>query len=271
MDDHKNNKKVIKIAGAGISGITAAIVLARAGKDVEIYEQTEVVGKRFKGDFQGIENWTREEDVLDFLRKIGIEINFNYKIFGNITFWGPDNLTVELKTQKPSFYLVKRGSEEKTLDWGLQKQLEKYKNIKIFYNHPINKFHEIDIIATGPVFNDENIDGFATGYTFNTDLPDTAIAIFDEKLAKDGYSYFFVHNGYGVIATCVFNDFDKPSEYFKKLFECREKTLESCKENVKFSMENVKNFIGTGNFFLSKNKFRKKIFIGEAGGYQDFL
>jgi len=264
MNNYKNDKKVIKIAGAGISGITAAIVLARAGKNVEIYEQAEVIGKRFKGDLQGIENWTRQEDALDFLRKIGIEINFNYKVVNNVTFWGPDNFAVELKASKPPFYLVKRGPEEKSLDWGLQKQLEKHKNIKIFYNHPVKELHEIDIIATGPVFNDESIDVSAAGYTFNTDLPDTAIVIFNDELAKDGYSYFLVHNSYGVIATCIFSDFDKLIKY-------REKTLKTCQERIKFSMENVKNFIGTGNFFLGKNKLRKKIFVGEAGGYQDYL
>ena len=65
-------KKKIKIAGAGISGITSAINLVKRGYDVEIYEKKETIAHRFNGDFQGIENWTTPEDALDLIRNYGI-------------------------------------------------------------------------------------------------------------------------------------------------------------------------------------------------------
>ncbi len=52
-----DKNRTIKIAGAGISGLTAAIVLARAGYRVKVYERMNEVGKRFNGDFQGLMNW----------------------------------------------------------------------------------------------------------------------------------------------------------------------------------------------------------------------
>lgn len=55
--------KRIVIAGAGPSGLTAAINLAKAGFSVNVYEKEKDVGKRFHGDFQGIENWTTEDGV----------------------------------------------------------------------------------------------------------------------------------------------------------------------------------------------------------------
>lgn len=263
MTDLKN-EKTIKIAGAGISGITAAIALAKAGINVEIYERTNSIGTRFHGDFQGLENWTQEEDILNFLKKIGLEINFDYQTFNKITIWGPNNFLEGFTVPRSPFYMVKRGPFKGSLDSGLKKQLENNKNIKIFYNHLVKDFSKIDIIATGPVMNDKNVDAFAAGYTFNTNIPNGVILIFDDELAKDGYSYFLVSNGYGVIATCIFNN-------FKRLIEYREKTLKACKEKVNFIMRNVNKFTGTGNLFLGKKTFRKKLFIGEAGGYQDYL
>ena len=47
----------------------AAITLARSGRRVVVHEVAARVGARFDGDHQGLENWTTEEDVLDFLNR----------------------------------------------------------------------------------------------------------------------------------------------------------------------------------------------------------
>ncbi len=46
-----------KIIGAGLSGLTAAINLAKAGYKVDVYEENKDSGLRFNGDLQGLENW----------------------------------------------------------------------------------------------------------------------------------------------------------------------------------------------------------------------
>ena len=56
--------KPIHILGAGLSGLSAAIILANAGKEVHVYDVREDSGARFDGDFQGIENWTTSPDFL---------------------------------------------------------------------------------------------------------------------------------------------------------------------------------------------------------------
>ena len=43
---------VIRILGAGLSGLAAATILAKAGKKVEVHEIREDSGARFDGDFQ---------------------------------------------------------------------------------------------------------------------------------------------------------------------------------------------------------------------------
>ena len=62
----------IKIIGGGLSGLSAAITLAREGFEVDIYEIHEDVGKRFHGDIEGLENWSEKEDILKEFGKMNI-------------------------------------------------------------------------------------------------------------------------------------------------------------------------------------------------------
>ena len=73
---YQNNKKEIKIVGAGLSGLTAAINLAKAGYKVKIFEKNDIVGKRFHSDYQGIENWVYNQDTIEHLKNLNIELNF---------------------------------------------------------------------------------------------------------------------------------------------------------------------------------------------------
>ena len=71
-----SKEKYITIVGAGPAGLTAAINLANAGFETTVYEQNQNAGLRFNGDFQGLENWSDEDDTLQILNQIGIKINF---------------------------------------------------------------------------------------------------------------------------------------------------------------------------------------------------
>jgi len=256
-------KKTIKIAGAGISGLTAALNLTKAGYKVEVYDRSDITGKRFHGDFQGIENWSFEQDATEFMRKINIKINFDCTGFKKMSAWGPDNYQKNFSFNRPAFYLVKRGIEQGCLDYGLQQQVNRYNNINIVYNHPV-KNDDVDIVAAGPFRRDPYTDAMASGFTFTTNIKNFGVLIFDNKYAPDGYSYFLVNNGHGVIATCIFNKYSEINHF-------RDKTLELCKKHINFNMKDIKNFSGIGNFFLSKIPTNKKIYVGEAGGNQDYL
>ena len=71
----------IKILGAGISGLTASINLAKGGFDVTVFEKSSSVGSRFHNDFQGLENWSDETDALEILKNLSLKTNFWNKGF----------------------------------------------------------------------------------------------------------------------------------------------------------------------------------------------
>ena len=112
----------VPIVGAGPAGLVAAINLKRAGYDVTVYEEHEDVGHRFHNDFQGLENLSSEEDIPAFLDRIGVERNFLCHPYEGGDFYGPSLKKVSLKSEKPLFYLVRRGNAEDTLDSGLKRQ-----------------------------------------------------------------------------------------------------------------------------------------------------
>ncbi len=255
----KDDSKIIKIGGAGISGLTSAIVLAKAGYEVEVYEKNASVGERFNEDFQGIMNWGFKEDVIDYMNRIGIKNSFWKKAMTSIDMFGSDEYQHSFKTKRPFCYLVQRGSGAKCLEQSLKEQAVEA-GVEIIFNSAVSA-DDVDIVATGPKF-DGVIDGLVNGYTFETDSQDNFAILFDDDYAYNGYSYFFITDGHGTVATCIFGKYQKVNDYL-------EKTYNFFMDNYNFNVENKKGFAGTGNFHLLSNT--KKRYVGEAGGFQDFL
>lgn len=254
-----NNKtKTIKIAGAGIAGLTSAIVLAKSGYNVRVFERSNDVGHRFCGDLEGLTNWGFDENILDFMKNIGLEINFWNKLMKNLTLFNSRAIKTELFTENPFVYLVMRGNQKGTLDYALKEQAIK-NEVEIVFNSPVSS-DNVDIIATGPKF-DGVTDAMASGYTFRSDSKDTFAAALNSKLAFKGYSYLLIADGVGTVASCIFGDYRNLPMYL-------DKTLSFFKKNVSFDMKDEKKFAGFGSFHLLNSERR---YVGEAGGFQDFL
>jgi flavin-dependent dehydrogenase len=251
----------IKIAGAGPAGLTAAINLAKAGYQVEVFEKNHDTGVRFHGDLQGLENWSRERDIIDELHDMNIKsTNFNYNGFKNLRISnGTKNW--DFSCEEPVFYLVRRGNIEGSLDHGLKKQaVDSGVNLHFKTNPPVDT---INIIATGPIKNEVYI--IAKGKTFETDADDTALGIVDNHAAFNGYSYLLISQGYGCLCTVLF-------DRFKDASKCFEKTEKIISSQVDFNIQNPKKMAGLGSF-SNKNIFKQneKLYIGEAAGLQDLF
>ena len=117
-------KQLIKIGGGGIASLTCAINLKLAGFDVLVCEKNQDIGCHRHNDWQGIENWTDDEDVLEFLKRINIKSNFpNYPCF-EVIGADADSKQYQIKSNTPLFYLAKRGSDSDSLDQYLKKQAQ---------------------------------------------------------------------------------------------------------------------------------------------------
>ncbi|GIW21967.1 MAG: NAD(P)/FAD-dependent oxidoreductase [Candidatus Sericytochromatia bacterium] len=252
--------KVIKIAGAGISGLSSAIFLKKFGFLPEIYEIKSSVGYRFKGDFQGFENWSSDKDIIDILKDLELDINFNFIPSYTFKVCSPKrNLKTFESKERPFYYLIQRGFKEGYLDYSLYKQVENL-NIPVYFNCK-NLPKDIKIFATGP----NKASAIILGINFDTDYKDINLMICDNNIAPKGYAYLLIVNGKGTIATAFKKNNNNPNVYL-------ENSIELCKSLFNLKIYNQVKF-GSFGSFSDENIFEKdnKLYIGEAAGLQDFL
>ena len=248
----------IKIVGAGPAGLSAAIHLARKKNKVTVYERNSDVGMRFNNDFQGLENWSTEEDVINLFQTMSINVDFFHKAFYRGFLYGP-SVNAEIESEKPFFYLVKRGTDRDSLDHSLKEEAIDL-GVRIIFNSNLNE-QDGDIIATGP----RKARIFAIGMTFGTNLKDIAIIILDDRIAPKGYAYLLVNDGKATLATVIF---EKVKDHDKYL----ENAIRKFKEIADFDMSTSKKFFGFGSFLMPESAVEKnKLYVGEAAGFQDFL
>lgn len=252
--------KSIKILGAGISGLTAAINLAKAGYKVDVYERNKDVGMRFGGDLQGLENWSEKENVIDSLKRMNIKINFDCDPFSKISISNGFGVS-EIDLKKNGYYLVKRGNIPGSLDHGLKSQALEA-GVEIHFGE-IFAPEKADIVATGPIQGE--VGAIAKGIIFKTKTKDTAIGILNDKAAYKGYSYLLITKGYGCMCSVVFGELGR-------INECFEETKKVFSGIIKADIRDPKNVGGVG-CFSARNIFRRdnNLFVGEAAGLQDML
>ncbi len=253
-------KEGINIIGAGLAGLTAAITLARNGFAVTVFEQHSDVGFRFNNDFQGLENWSSEVDVIQEFTEMGLRLDFDYSPYSDGLIFTPQGEVISVKSSKTSFYLVSRGSRSETIDYGLKRQAEEC-GVVINFGKRIDKYKGRVIVATGP----KSGDIIASGITFETDAPDIAAIIFDDATAPKGYGYLLVSRGRGTIASVLFREFRK-ADYYRTV------CIDRFKSRLHLNIRAERKFGGFGNFFLRKHQNRNnKLYVGEAAGFQDYL
>jgi flavin-dependent dehydrogenase len=287
------NHGVIRIAGAGPSGLAAAIILARAGREVEVHEAKGDVGTRFIGDLQIIEGASESEPVPAFLDRLGIERNFYFRAADWATFYDHKNTARVIRSKEPYGWFIHRGAEEGTLDRGLLAQAQRA-GAKVIFNSRLSA-DQADIVATGPASPDglakemtwrvgggewgvgsgsktsNTADATASGSISHTPhptphSPETIDVYFNHKLSPGGYSYLFILDGVATFGCAIVADFKQIDSYF-------DHSLAAAQRLHHF---NVPPDARTGysymNFHLkhaaTSNGAR---FVGEAAGFQDYL
>ena len=251
--------RTIRILGGGISGLTAAIHLRKAGFHVEVHERKSRCGKG-TNDFQFLENWCFEEDALQYLRRIRMDTDFYVKPWYSQEFFSPTLRRYSGRSVRPLMYLVKRGQAEDTLDSSLETQAIGHE-VRICYESNLKR-SEAHIVATGlkkPTF-------IATGVRFGINGPDRSIVLLNNDLSSRFYSYLIVNDNTGQIV-CV-NPVGCTDMHYRldKTLKAFEKILNTTIETVAEKFSSVVNF-----GFLCKAVVDSRYYVGEAAGFQDAL
>lgn len=251
--------ETINIIGARPAGLTAAIVLRKNGFPVRVYEKAADVGHRLN-DFQGLENWSSEKDITEIINDVGVEINFLCVPRYGETLFAPGMKPTEIKSDRPIFYLVKRGSTAETLDTGLKDQALSL-GVEILFNHRLDKFNGKAIVGTGP----KGANSIAVGITFKTAMEDKTVVVFDDNIAPKGYAYLLVNQEYGTMATVLYREYRRGNECFTQM-------QQFFKGIMDLDIKNEKKCGGYGNYFIRKTQIHNnKLYIKEAAGFQDGL
>jgi flavin-dependent dehydrogenase len=251
----------INIMGGGISGLACAIILRENEYKVNVYEKGSYVGKRFNEDWQGLENWSEKNDVLKQIESYGIDLSFEYEPLSELSV----HYSGKVKTArgKNACYLVRRGSKEGCLDKALLEQAKKL-GVKIHLNYRQERELPVKVNATGPI----NANILARGIKFSTSFESGYHMAFGQDIARGFYSYLLTKNGHGTIATVYGRKSASRSEEFLQ------NTVNYFSDFLdKKELSAGKKFGGYGHFEIRKNYYDENgtMFIGEAGGFQDYL
>lgn len=251
----------VEIVGAGPAGLTAALAITMRGGHAIVSERHSDVGHRFHGDFQGLENWTTDRDVLEELASAaGIEPSFEHTPFYECVFYDPAGREHVYRAARPIWYLVRRGPGPGTLDQALKDQA-RAAGVALRFGRSVDHLPEGGIVAHGP----RRADAIAVGYVFETDRADGAFAALSDRLAPKGYAYLLIQGGRGTVASCMFEGFHDEKLYL-------DRTVEFFRERVGLEMKHPRRFGGFGNVFPAHDSRQgRMLYVGEAAGFQDAL
>ena len=252
----------IEIAGAGPSGLAAALTVARAGRKAVVYERHADVAGRFHGDFQGIENYSTRGDALEELAAAGVDPTFRVTPFSEAVLYDDRAREWRYRSSAPLFYMIRRGTETGMLDAALKHQaIAAGVDIQFNTSVPPARNQRPLIRATGP----RQSFAIVVGYIFRTTLPDLVLGALSDRLAPKGYAYLVTSGGTGTVASCLFADLRNYRNYL-------DATVAFFAERTGMVMEAPRKFGGTGTVRIERTATHgPELFTGEAAGFQDAL
>ena len=252
---------VVEILGAGLSGLTTAITLARTGRRVVVHDIREESGARFQGDFQAIENWSSDVDFFEEMAQWGLDMSgLDLKEIHSISLIGPDDRVSRLASNRIACRIVRRGVQPGSLDQILKANALRH-GVDLRYRSRPDP-DACTVIATGP----RVVTGIVLGELFQTDHPEEVTIQFNQTLAPNAYTYLVIINGIGLIATVLLQRERNVDFYL-------DETIASYQLHYpNLQRFNRRRITGSGSFAMAdRYKEGHRYYVGEAAGLQDCL
>ncbi len=247
----------IRILGAGISGLSAAINLRKLGRDVVVYEQKGRVSSPHE-DMQGIAGVV---DPAQYLKSLNIDIKPKGRGFPNITFCTPKR-EIDLKARQVGQLVIRGG--DNSIEHDMYEYADKL-GVRFEFNAK-KKESDADIIATGR----KRCDALAVGMIFENSTfdRDRMLVMFDDKYSPKGcYLYVIpISKDRVEIINCALSPY---STVLRKL------TLKAIEEkkflsDITGGKEPLSYFGCTANFDIPRTAITDgRMYVGEAAGFQD--
>lgn len=250
---------IITIGGAGISGLTAAINLAKGGYNVKVFEKANSIGS--VPAICALRNYDLKYDAIEEMKSCGVNIKHSGKI-KEVKKYSP-NECIEEYSKGVIFYILERGSSKSSIESQLYKQALD-SGVEFVFGES-RRENEVDIVATGP----KRSDILAYGHIYkNSEFKnDTLRIIYDNLYSPKGYTYIVFSNRKCLICTV---SFDKRNfNYIPLNFNFLLRNNEVIRKIVgrKNPQEIVK---GYGNYGLPKSANKNgRLYVGESAGFQD--
>lgn len=253
--------KPVHIMGAGLSGLAAATILAKAGREVHVHDIRADSGARFDGDFQALENWSMSVDFFDQLNEWGFDLSsFKATEFSSVDIIHPDDVISQAETPTVAYRIVERGTSSHTIDQGFKQQALDA-GAQIHYKSRV-KEEDCTIIACGP----KGTSAVANGEIFNTDHPNHIGFQLNDKLAPGSYSYLIIIDGVGLICTCLWRKQKKSDRFLNETIAWYDAHYPG------LNRKPIKRVGGKGDFTINRHyKQNGRYYVGESGGLQDFM
>jgi flavin-dependent dehydrogenase len=249
----------IKVLGAGLSGLCAAINLTKEGREVEVFEKKKDVGQHIRPNYQGL--LRTRGDPLGYLKGFNLEPKFDlFRL--NHAYLCTKTRDINVKMKEPIDFVLRGGRT--SLEYGIYNQA-KSMGVKFRFNEKIEE-SEADIVATGHF----KCDMLAFGGVYeDLDFPkDKFLYMHDDRYSPIGW-YLYVtplpDDTYKIV-NCTSQPHVKQTKrlFYKAISE--RKIL----KDIVGDRRPIETFGGFGGCEFPKSaKKGKTLYVGEAAGFQD--